>query len=59
MAAAINTQAKKTEAIKLSAKFPPFHIIPTGQVVGAEPTPVEIDGWVQANIDAGWLIKCS
>lgn len=59
MAAAINTQAKKPEATKLSAKFPPFHIIPTGQVVGAEPTPVEIDGWVQANIDAGWLIKCS
>jgi hypothetical protein len=59
MAAAINTAAKKPTTVKLVAKFPPFDIVPTGQVVGAEATDVEIDGWVQANIDNGLLIKCS
>lgn len=58
MAAAPSTVTKKVET-KLKAKFPPFFIIPTGQEVGDEPTPVEIDGWVQANIDNGLLIKCT
>lgn len=58
MVAVPTPPAKKVET-KLKAKFPPFFIQPTGQVVTEEPTAVEIDGWVQANIDAGWLIKCS
>ena len=47
--------AKKTET-KLVAKFPPFIIQPTGQVVTDKPVVVEVDGWVQANIDSGNLI---
>lgn len=59
MAAAINTPPKKATPVKLVAKYPPFIILPTNQEVGAEPVAVEIDGWVQANIDNGLLVVCS
>ena len=36
---------------------PPFIVQPTGQVVTENPVEVEIDGWMQANIDIGLLIK--
>jgi hypothetical protein len=50
---------KKPTKVKLVAKNQPFSIIPTGQVIPPEGALVEVDGWVQANIDNGLLIVCS
>ena len=57
MATAQTPQPKKAAPAKLFAKCPPFSVLPTGPAVTENPVEVEIDGWVQANIDAGLLIK--
>ena len=59
MATTQTPQPKKAAPTKLFAKFPPFIVQPTGQVVTENPVEVEIDGWVQANIDSGLLIKAA
>lgn len=49
---------KKPATVKLTAKYPPFIILPTGQEVGEAPVEfhLPLDGWVQANIDNGLLV---
>lgn len=51
---------QKQPTVKVIAKYAPFDIVPTGQVVNDPAgTVVPLDGWVQANIDNGLLIVCS
>lgn len=57
------SKVKKSEKpdprVRVSAVCPPFIVIPTGQVIGATPVAVDVDGWLQANIDKGLLVVCS
>ena len=50
--------AKEEGKIKVVPTLPPFIVQPTGQVIPAEGGEVELDGWIQANIDSGLLKKC-